>query len=581
MTTKTFLVLAALLALLILAVAPRWQEPGPTDQPIDEGRVIDVGHFVLEQAGRPMLDETYTLLFQPGEGYLLISQSTLTAGGLTLRLAQQTLYDEGLHPTSYQMAVDGAGPTQLVTASVTSGSVRMEVRVGVARQSTDASLGSSYALLDNNLIAHYAVLLAALRAERVETTFVAAVPQILSALPAHWEGPEPVRFLSGESEHEGDLYTVSVGDAELGLVAVDGKLVAVVNRAQNTVGYDVNLLPEGFALPTPPPADEPSAVHEMDVEFIGDAGSLSGTVARPHEGEPQAVVLLLAGSGPVDRDGDAPGLETGTYRQLAHSLARVGVASVRYDKRGVGSSEGTLATASRTDLVNDARRVLEQTTAWDGLTNLPVFVVGHSEGAYLAAELAAESEAVSGLVLLCGAAQSLADVTRWQVETLLRLNGAAEEAIAAALEQEDQYLAFVKASTGQWTDIGDEALREALPWLDEAGAAQLRGSDLGLAWLREHYNEDPSATLRRVRCPVLAVNGDKDVQVPPSEAAAIEEVLRAGGNAAVQGVLLEDLNHLLRVHPEEPSLVLRHLDQPVDPRVVDLLSRWILEQVDG
>jgi hypothetical protein len=270
------------------------------------------------------------------------------------------------------------------------------------------------------------------------------------------------------------------------------------------------------------------------------------------------------------------------YRQLAYALAESGIASLRYDKRGTGSSEGDGRTASRSDLVADVR------AAWEALRiqpeiggSIPRLAVGHSEGAYLVEELAADNPDVDGLILLCGAAKSLADVTRWQVETLLRQQGATDDQVRAAMEQEDSYLAFVQTSAGQWSDITVETLGAALPWLTEAAALQLKNSALGLAWLREHYNAHPAEVLARVACPVLALNGAKDLQVPPSEGELIAAALRKGGNSAVDVILLDDLNHVLRYHPEEPNLMYQHLDAPVDPRVTSAIVQWAREQSRG
>jgi len=77
----------------------------------------------------------------------------------------------------------------------------------------------------------------------------------------------------------------------------------------------------------------------------------------------------------------------------------------------------------------------------------------------------------------------------------------------------------------------------------------------------------------------LIVNGEKDAQVPSSEAALLEEILREGGNGDVTVYVLPDLNHLLRRHPEEPNLVYRHLDEPVDPRVIDAVLDWASERL--
>ena len=117
-----------------------------------------------------------------------------------------------------------------------------------------------------------------------------------------------------------------------------------------------------------------------------------------------------------------------------------------------------------------------------------------------------------------------------------------------------------------------------MPWLTTASANQLKSTPLALEWLREHYTDDPAETIQRVDVPVLILSGEKDAQVPASEATALEEILTSAENEDVTAIVLPDLNHLLRHHPEEPNLVYRHLDEPVDPRVLDLLIEWAAER---
>jgi dipeptidyl aminopeptidase/acylaminoacyl peptidase len=152
-----------------------------------------------------------------------------------------------------------------------------------------------------------------------------------------------------------------------------------------------------------------------------------------------------------------------------------------------------------------------------------------------------------------------------------------EEQIVEALKQQDQYIAFVRESTGQWSDYSAQQLQEALPWLTQEAAQQLLATPLSLTWLREHYLDDPLKAIRQVTCPVLIINGEKDLQVPAAEAEQLRITLVEAGNDDVVALVLPDLNHLLRHHPGEPSLVYRHIDDPVDPRVIEIITEWLAE----
>ncbi len=582
MSTKLLLVVGIVLGILALALLAPLEPSRVLDVGRSPGELMSSGHFVLMRGSTKWLDESFSLFLVPGGEHLLVSQGTLTVSGVSVDIAEQTRYDGEYRPLAYQLAADTPAGVQIVSAQRSDRSFTMEVRAGAARQSTDGAVDENLFLLDNNVIAHYAVLLAAMDSGEVGQTFSAAVPQALTQIPSRWDVPAAVRFRSGDTAYEGQKIVVHLGDTAIDLVSYDGRLVGLVNRTQGTIAYDVDLLPDGFALVEAEEISTAGDIVEKPVSFRSGDLTLAGTLTLPAtQTPPLCVVLLVAGSGPVDRDGNAAGFRMDAYRQLAHALAGSGIASLRYDKRGVGESAGDAATASRADLLADVRAAWDALSARSELAETPRVALGHSEGTYLVEDLAAGNPDVDGLILLCGSPQSLADVTRWQVETLLRQQGATDEQVRVALEQEDEYLAFVKASSGQWSDYTVAELRTALPWLTDAAAQQLKASPLGLAWLREHYNANPRASLSRIACPVLILSAGKDVQVPPADGEAMAEVLKASGNTRVTSVLLADLNHVLRHHPEEPNLVYQHLDEPVDRRVPAALEEWVREELGG
>jgi pimeloyl-ACP methyl ester carboxylesterase len=262
---------------------------------------------------------------------------------------------------------------------------------------------------------------------------------------------------------------------------------------------------------------------------------------------------------------------------LAAAVSDVGFASFRFDKRGVGDSQGDATLASRDDLLDDAQAAIEALKAQPGVDPTRIILVGHSEGSYLAPVLAVEDADVAGTVLLAGAARALDAITRWQVESLLGQQGIEGAALEAALAQQDQFIAFVKASQGEWADYTIAQLQEQIPWLNEEAAAQLKATPLALSWLREHYLAVPADTIVQLRTPVLIISGEKDLQVPASEAGLLGGLLATAGNSDVSIFVFPDLNHLLRHHPEEPNLTYRHLDEPVDSRVIQALQEWLVE----
>jgi len=574
---KTLLIVLAVLGAILLFGLLGPGPEAPVADVAGEQRLLDSGHFVIEQGGVPVVREAYTLLYSDRDGYLLLSQAELTVQSASVTLAQQLQLDRALQPFVYQLGANTPSGSQLISAQRGPVGTHMEVRAGTAQQGADVPVVGKDAILDNSLASHYVVLWMAVAAGAIEHDFTALVPQRLLALPARVEDPRAAEFTSAGVRYAGQLLKLALGDLEVNLLVYGGRLVGLFIPAQVARAYNADLFPSGVVLLPSPKAsgDLPRGVIERGLLFQNGDVTLVGTLTLPEQtASAVPAVLFLHGSGPVDRDENATGLKVDAFRQLAHALALQGVASLRYDKRGVGESGGTFATASRGDLLSDARAALEALRAASGIDSRRSFVLGHSEGGYLAPLLAAEDKTIAGVVLLAAPARSLDQITRWQVEALQRLGGSNESLIAQVLAQQDQFIAFVKASKGEWADSSLETLKSAMPWITEDQAGAMRA--VSLVWLREHYLEDPLAALRRVTCPVLVVQGEKDLQVPASEAELLEKTLREAGNTDVTVEILPDLNHLLRHHPEEPNLAYQHLDEPLDPRVVAAVTTWVV-----
>jgi pimeloyl-ACP methyl ester carboxylesterase len=273
-------------------------------------------------------------------------------------------------------------------------------------------------------------------------------------------------------------------------------------------------------------------------------------------------VLLAAGSGPVDRDSNHRRARFDVTRQLAHALAEGGLASLRYDKRGVGESPGDWRTAGLQDNVDDLARALDALAARPEVDADRVLVAGHSEGALLAAALAAggagrAGSGIAGVVLLATSATPGAELLRWQarqiaptlpapVRGLLRLLRTDLESRVAANH------ARIAATT---TDV-----------------ARVGGVRVNARWTREFLAHDPRTDLARLGVPVLAVTGEKDLQVP----AADLDVLTATVPGPAEVHRVPDLTHTLRRQPGRASLraYRAELRRPVDPEVLATVVAW-------
>jgi len=300
-------------------------------------------------------------------------------------------------------------------------------------------------------------------------------------------------------------------------------------------------------------------VRELRIRLDGDV-PLFGTLTLPDSPVPVPAVALASGSGPLDRDSNHRRARFDVARQLASALAEGGLASLRYDKRGVGESPGDWRRAGLYDNVDDLGAALDTLVARPEVDPARVLLAGHSEGAILAAALAARGASVTGVVLLAMSATPGAELLRWQarqlaptlpapVRGLLRLFRTDLEAKVAANH------AKIRATT---TDV-----------------ARLGGARLNARWTREFLDHDPAEDLRRLTVPVLAVTGAKDLQVDPADL----ETLAAIVPGEVTARTIPDLTHTLRRQAGTPSLraYRRELRNRVDPELLDLVVTWCLE----
>lgn len=317
--------------------------------------------------------------------------------------------------------------------------------------------------------------------------------------------------------------------------------------------------------------------NSRDVRFAGAGGTLAGTLqVPPEDAAPWAVAVFLHGSGPQDRNENSPQLPLAVFDTFAADLAAAGVASVRYDKRGVGESAGDLLRASIEDLTDDARAALRFARRVHETAGLPVFLIGHSEGCTIAMLLAAgEAPPPAGLVLLAPSVTPMEDVLRMQATgvqaTIARLPASERQrlGIPEGFDQRqvtEQMIATIKATPA------------------DQPVVQMMNQTIPVRWFRSHFDLDLAAVATAVPCPVLALAGAKDAQVPPGDAEVIAELLRQaamsrGETPDVSAVVVPDLAHVLRRSPGTgaPGEYAQLVTQPMDAEVRRLVTDWVIQ----
>ena len=296
-------------------------------------------------------------------------------------------------------------------------------------------------------------------------------------------------------------------------------------------------------------------MNEEVLELTAHDGTrLHGTLTMPSSSDAAPAALLISGSGPIDRDSNMPGQELNVGSALASALMSHGVGSLRFDKRGVGRSSGDYLTTGFEDETRDAAVALDALRRASGVDAGRLTVIGHSVGATITIRLASESELVAGAVLLSASVRTGAEVMRWQSERIAAsLRWHSRVFAGRFLRRQEDIRQRLLASTGDVVRIGR--------------------ADLPARWFREYMAYDPTADLRAIRCPVLAITGRSDIQVDPDDVARIGKLIEA----PFSGETPEAITHVLRRHPGPAGLSTyrAQLKRPVDPELLERVAVWV------
>lgn len=332
--------------------------------------------------------------------------------------------------------------------------------------------------------------------------------------------------------------------------------------------------------PEPEMATQPTAdvAEGGDVQFAAAGMTIHGTVDRPPGDGPFPAVVLVAGSGPTDRDWKNPLLpgENGSAALLSAELARRGVVVLRYDKRGTGETGMPTAPIAWSDYlaeIGEATRLLASQPFVDPER---IHVAGHSEGGTHVLRLAQNPpQPLASVILLSTAGRSLHDIVVWQIGEQIRASGLNEQAARAEIEALEQALhAIERGESVDPSQVGQ------LPGVQQfVGALQ---NPQSVEFARELLAFDPIAAFQNLDLPVLVLSGARDLQVDPQlDAKPLADAARAAGRPT-ELVIVPTADHVLK-HEETPreqlnaTAGLRYNEEgrKLADGVVDAIVDWI------
>jgi fermentation-respiration switch protein FrsA (DUF1100 family) len=334
---------------------------------------------------------------------------------------------------------------------------------------------------------------------------------------------------------------------------------------------------------------KPYPYYEEEVTFTNPNGGhiLAGTLTLPKKEGNFPVVVLITGSGPQNRDEELLGHKP--FLVLSDHLTRNGIGVLRFDDRGTAKSKGDFKSATTADLSTDAEAAVAYLLTRPEVNKKQIGLIGHSEGGLIAPIVAARNKNVSYIVLMAGTGIPGDELLLKQEELITRATGSSEEEIANMKAMNQQAFTLIRTEKDtaklrrELTEHVTAALKATPPKDIPAGMsidafAQAQINQIMTPWMLYFLRYDPRPTLLKVKCPVLALNGSKDLQVPPKEdLAEIQKALAKGGNKKVTVRELPGLNHLFQECQTGSPDEYAKIEQTISPTALNLISAWILD----
>lgn len=403
-------------------------------------------------------------------------------------------------------------------------------------------------------------------------------------------------ILIGEKELKFTFTYPGTPDAVIELKIDDAdpmKASGTLSQAGASFPTTANRLKEGEEPKGPerPQHPKPPFPYEVgSVKFPGGAEgvSLAGTITFPKGAGPFPGVVLVSGSGPQDRDETLLGHKP--FLVLADALTRAGIAVLRYDDRGVGESSGDFASGTSDDFALDAEKAVAALSVQPNIDPKRVGIIGHSEGGLIAPMVASRNEGVSFIVLLAGPGTDGKETMRDQLRAIQIANGVpgdnADEQVKiqqkllqgvidglprGELDAEMRRLMIVQSGELNPTD----EMTKSIPQQVVDGAMQ----GVVTPWMKRFLVTDPRPFLRKVKVPVLALNGEMDTQVIASaNLPEIRKALEEAGNKDVTLLGIKNVNHLFQTCKTGSPAEYAQITETFSPAALQKITTWVRQR---
>ena len=558
MTAGKFFILFALISTVILACSAAW------------AKEIAYLHYVGQSLYATELVEEQEL-----EGGLIKYTAITEVPSTKLRMETSTIVRpaDG-HWLSHTIALYPAvGEPQSVSVEYKDERIHYVAQVGTRQEGSLLAQGELIPL-DNQFLSHYQVLLDRIDLETFEEgDFSLLLTASLLQLPMHVTNLGLEELQVGKARRSAWHLQGEVTQPDGSKLAYDlyvdprsGEPIQYVVPSQRYTVYERSWREEiEQAQAAEAERRDLGRFWEEDVYFESEGYRLAGTVSAPKGRGPWPGVVINGGSGPLDRDGNSKILKLSIYKRLAHFLSANGFAVLRFDKRNVGESEGNFNAVRLEDYVSDLAAAARFLAEQDYVDPERIGLIGHSEGGIIAPIVAARyPELVHALILMAAPGRTLdkiiLDQARWSAEQQ-GLNGRELERLIA---EEKEFFKQVLAN-------------------EEETVLSFRGQLVPAALLlKDEFLHDPLETIAQVKCPILILQGAKDVQISVQDGELLAAALEQARHTDYKLRIFPKLDHLfMPVKGERNIEVYQDTTREFGPEFLETLLHWMKVNLEG
>ena len=394
-------------------------------------------------------------------------------------------------------------------------------------------------------------------------------------------------------ENNLSLQIPSIGGSFQGKFSEDfSRIEGIWQQSGTSFNLLLHRIEKSIEIKRPQEPKKPYPYYEEEVKYENKAAgiTLAGTLTLPDGEGLFPAAILISGSGPQDRDEAIVGHRP--FLVLADYLTSQGIAVLRFDDRGVGESEGNFAMATSEDFATDVLAGIAYLKNREEINTEQIGLIGHSEGGLIAPMVAAHSSDVGFIVLMAGPGLRGEEILYLQGALISKVAGISEEEIIRNRRFNERVYTLIKEEENQGI-VAEQLYQILMDYFNELSKEEkdkigdieayinVQMQSLLSPWFRYFLIYDPSPTLSMVKCPVLVINGEKDLQVPPSEnLSAIEKALIEGGNKDFIIKEFPGLNHLFQSAETGSPDEYARIEETISPVVLKYISDWIWTHLD-